>query len=32
MDALVHATDKGKVGNLSQTIREYHGSVENQWG
>ncbi|EFA97503.1 hypothetical protein HMPREF9019_1840 [Hoylesella timonensis CRIS 5C-B1] len=21
MDALVHATDKGKVGNLSQTIR-----------
>lgn len=25
MDALAHATDKGKVGNFSQTIREYHG-------
>ena len=24
MDALEHATDKGKVENLSQTIREYH--------
>lgn len=24
MDALAHATDKGKVENLSQTIREYH--------
>lgn len=24
MDVLEHATDKGKVGNLSQTIREYH--------
>ena len=24
MDVLVHATDKGKVGKLSQTIREYH--------
>lgn len=24
MDALAHATDKGKVGNPSQTIPEYH--------
>ncbi|GEM_PF-4484708 len=24
MDVLEHATNKGKVGNLSQTIREYH--------
>ena len=25
MDVLAHATNKGKVENLSQTIREYHG-------
>lgn len=25
MDVLEHATNKGKVEKLSQTIREYHG-------